>query len=69
MTRPTGYGLSSAELAAVSAMLGRIPNQDEYMEVMNKLGSMSDEVYRYMNFDQIEEYRKVADSVQSASAA
>ncbi len=61
--------LSSAELAAVSAMLGRIPNQDEYMEVMNKLGSMSDEVYRYMNFDQIEEYRKVADSVQPVSAA
>lgn len=55
--------LSSAELAAVCSMLGKIPTMDEYMKYMGQIDTMSAEIYRYMNFDQIEEYQKVAQKV------
>ncbi len=46
--------LGSAELAAVCAMLGRIPTVQEYMEVVaNKINPFADNLYRYLNFDQI----------------
>ena len=47
--------LGSAELAAVCALLGRIPTPDEYREIAGrKIAPQSDELYRYLNFDQIE---------------
>jgi len=52
--------LTSAELAAVGAILGRIPTVEEYLEYAGKLDSMSAEIYRYMNFDQIEAFQKSA---------
>ncbi|HSB95257.1 MAG TPA: bifunctional aconitate hydratase 2/2-methylisocitrate dehydratase, partial [Spongiibacteraceae bacterium] len=52
--------LTSAELAAVGAILGRIPTVEEYLEYAGKLDSMSSEIYRYMNFDQIEAFQKSA---------
>ncbi len=55
--------LSSAELAAVSAIVGHLPTVEEYMEYAAAIDAMADDVYRYMNFDQIEAYRKVADNV------
>ena len=46
--------LGSAELAAVCAMLGRIPTVQEYMEIVaNKINPFADNLYRYLNFDQI----------------
>ncbi|MFT7668351.1 MAG: aconitate hydratase 2/2-methylisocitrate dehydratase [Planctomycetota bacterium] len=48
--------LSSAELAAVAAILGRLPTPAEYHEYVGKIAKDSDQVYRYMNFDQIEEF-------------
>ena len=46
--------LGSAELAADCALLGRIPNMDEYIEnVAKKIDPFADELYRYLNFDQI----------------
>ncbi len=46
--------LGSAELAAVCAMLGRIPTVQEYMEVVaSKINPFADNLYRYLNFDQI----------------
>jgi aconitate hydratase 2/2-methylisocitrate dehydratase len=46
--------LGSAELAAVCALLGRIPNPDEYQRIAaEKINPLSDELYRYLNFDQI----------------
>ena len=48
--------LSSAELAAVASKLGRLPTVEEYMAEMGVINENADEVYRYMNFDQIEEY-------------
>ncbi|WP_286846129.1 bifunctional aconitate hydratase 2/2-methylisocitrate dehydratase, partial [Spongiibacter sp. UBA6593] len=53
--------LTSAELAAVGAIVGKLPTPAEYMEYAKDLNSMSAEVYRYMNFDQIESFQKGAE--------
>ncbi len=46
--------LGSAELAAVCALLGRIPTVDEYQAiVIRKIDPFASELYRYLNFDQI----------------
>jgi aconitate hydratase 2/2-methylisocitrate dehydratase len=55
--------LSSAELAAVAALMGRIPTVAEYMEQVKAVNAKAADVYRYMNFDQIAEFREVADTV------
>jgi aconitate hydratase 2/2-methylisocitrate dehydratase len=55
--------LSSAELAAVTALMGRIPTVAEYMEQVKSLEAKSADVYRYMNFDQIAEFKDLADTV------
>ena len=47
--------LGSAELAAVTAILGRIPSKEEYLSIVpKKLAGKEEEVYRYLNFDQVE---------------
>ena len=56
--------LGSAELAAVCALMGKIPSVSEYMAQVEALGAKASEVYRYMNFDQIAEFREVADTVE-----
>ena len=61
--------LGSAELAAVCALLGRIPTVAEYLDMTAKLGSKPGEVYRYMNFDQIPSFRDVADGVTLPAGA
>jgi aconitate hydratase 2 / 2-methylisocitrate dehydratase len=48
--------LSSAELAAVAAILGKLPSVEEYMEYAGKIDSMAPEIYRYLSFDKIDEY-------------
>ncbi|MBE9098513.1 bifunctional aconitate hydratase 2/2-methylisocitrate dehydratase [Vacuolonema iberomarrocanum] len=46
--------LGSAELAAVCALLGRIPTVEEYMEIVTKkIDPFAGDLYRYLNFDQI----------------
>ncbi|MBI5898139.1 MAG: bifunctional aconitate hydratase 2/2-methylisocitrate dehydratase [Rhodocyclales bacterium] len=55
--------LSSAELAAVCALMGRIPTVAEYMEQVKTLESKAADVYRYMNFDQIQDFKEIADTV------
>ncbi|WP_421863742.1 bifunctional aconitate hydratase 2/2-methylisocitrate dehydratase [Motiliproteus sp.] len=55
--------LSSAELAAVGAALGRIPTFEEYMEYAEDINTMADDVYRYLNFNEIESYQKAAATV------
>lgn len=52
--------LTSAELASVGAILGKLPTVEEYMEYAKKIDSMSDEIFRYMNFDQIESFQQAA---------
>jgi aconitate hydratase 2/2-methylisocitrate dehydratase len=53
--------LTSAELASVGGILGRLPTPAEYMEYASKIDSMAAEVYSYMNFDQIESFQKSAE--------
>ncbi|MFT6915854.1 MAG: aconitate hydratase 2/2-methylisocitrate dehydratase [Motiliproteus sp.] len=55
--------LSSAELAAVGATLGRIPTFEEYMVYAKDLNTMADDVYRYLNFDEIASYTQAASTV------
>jgi aconitate hydratase 2 / 2-methylisocitrate dehydratase len=59
--------LASAELSAVCALMGKIPTVEEYMEQVKMLGNVSDEVYRYMNFDQIQEFVDIANKAQLAA--
>ena len=59
----TNVYLGSAELAAVCALMGRIPTPAEYLEQVQAVNAKAAEVYRYMNFDQIREFSDVADTV------
>ncbi|MEQ8290545.1 MAG: bifunctional aconitate hydratase 2/2-methylisocitrate dehydratase [Gammaproteobacteria bacterium] len=52
--------LASAEIAAVSSILGHIPSMEEYMEFAEDLDPMAADVYRYLNFDEIESFQKSA---------
>jgi aconitate hydratase 2/2-methylisocitrate dehydratase len=59
----TNVYLGSAELAAVCALMGRIPTPTEYLEQVQAVNAKAADVYRYMNFDQIKEFSEVADTV------
>ena len=56
--------LSSAELAAVAALLGRLPTLEEYREYVKDLDAMSEEIYRYLNFDEIAGFQRSADAAK-----
>jgi aconitate hydratase 2 / 2-methylisocitrate dehydratase len=55
--------LGSAELASICSKLGRIPTREEYMVDMGVLTAASDQVYQYLNFDKIKDFKDVADKV------
>jgi aconitate hydratase 2/2-methylisocitrate dehydratase len=55
--------LGSAELAAVCSKLGRIPTREEYMDATGMLKASSDQVYKYLNFDQIDSFVEKAATV------
>ena len=59
--------LASAELAAISAILGKLPNLDEYLSHMKEINTMSSEIFRYMNFNEIEAYKKAAENASLPS--
>ncbi|WP_247419444.1 bifunctional aconitate hydratase 2/2-methylisocitrate dehydratase [Ralstonia pseudosolanacearum] len=61
----TNVFLASAELAAIASKLGKIPTVDEYHEAMGIINRDAANVYRYMNFDQIEEYAETAKALAS----
>ncbi|MFZ7343222.1 bifunctional aconitate hydratase 2/2-methylisocitrate dehydratase [Avibacterium volantium] len=55
--------LASAELAAVAALLGKLPTPEEYQAYVADLQQDKDDTYRYMNFDQLNQYTQKADQV------
>lgn len=55
--------LSSAELAAVGAILGKIPTKEEYLEYAKQIDATATDTYRYLNFHKMEQYTKKADEV------
>ncbi|KRA44193.1 bifunctional aconitate hydratase 2/2-methylisocitrate dehydratase [Pseudoxanthomonas sp. Root630] len=61
--RNSNVFLGSAELAAICSRLGKIPSKAEYMADIGVINEKGAEIYRYMNFDQIEEYQDVAKTV------
>ncbi|WP_110972094.1 bifunctional aconitate hydratase 2/2-methylisocitrate dehydratase [Pseudomonas huaxiensis] len=63
----TNVYLASAELAAVASILGKLPTVEEYMEYAKNIDSMAADVYRYLSFDQIAEFREVAANAKIAA--
>ena len=55
--------LGSAELGAICSRLGRIPTKAEYMEGVGVLAATSDQIYKYMNFDQMKDYTDITAAV------
>jgi aconitate hydratase 2/2-methylisocitrate dehydratase len=60
----TNVYLASAEVAAIASKLGHLPSVTEYQTDMGIINADAGKVYRYMNFDQINEYKEVADEVK-----
>ena len=60
--------LTSAELASVGAILGKLPTRDEYMAYANKIDSMSDDIFRYLNFDQMKRFQEGAEEGKRIAA-
>ncbi|MEQ4617382.1 MAG: bifunctional aconitate hydratase 2/2-methylisocitrate dehydratase [Corticimicrobacter sp.] len=61
----TNVYLGSAELAAICSRLGRIPTKEEYMADIGVINENGDKIYQYLNFDKIEDYKDVADTVSA----
>ncbi|WP_105596328.1 bifunctional aconitate hydratase 2/2-methylisocitrate dehydratase [Cronobacter sakazakii] len=55
--------LASAELAAVAALIGRLPTPEEYQQFMSQVDKTAVDTYRYLNFDQLDQYTEKADGV------
>merc|ERR1719171_1331103 len=60
--------LASAELAAVSSILGRLPTPEEYLQYYVELGKSRETTYKYLNFDQVAEYSEAAGEVEIDAA-
>jgi aconitate hydratase 2/2-methylisocitrate dehydratase len=57
--------LCSAEMAAVGAIMGKIPNMEEYMEYASKIDAMSGDVFRYLNFDRMDVFKKAEEAAKA----
>ena len=57
--------LTSAELAAVGAIVGRLPTAEEYMEYAGKIDAMAADVYRYLNFDKMDSFKKAEEDAKA----
>ncbi|MBL0727333.1 bifunctional aconitate hydratase 2/2-methylisocitrate dehydratase [Piscinibacter sp. HJYY11] len=62
----TNVFLGSAELAAIASRLGKLPSPAEYLKEMGIIDADKASVYRYLNFNQIDEYVETAKSVTTA---
>ena len=54
--------LASAELSAIASILGKLPTVEEYHKYMEDINPLSDDIYKYLNFNEIDTYVKSADS-------
>ncbi|WP_304164647.1 bifunctional aconitate hydratase 2/2-methylisocitrate dehydratase [Lonsdalea britannica] len=60
--------LASAEMAAIAALLGRLPTPEEYQTYMAQVDKTALDTYRYLNFDRLSQYTEKADGVIFQSA-
>ena len=65
MGRDARVYLGSAELAAVCAKFGRMPSHAEYLETIGSKLQNTAEIYKYLNFDQMTEYKAALDTLSS----
>merc|ERR1712232_851359 len=56
--------LSSAELASITSILGRLPTPEEYQKHYAELGAQKDSVYRYLNFNEVDSYVEAGEDVK-----
>ena len=56
--------LASAELAAISSILGKLPDVETYQQIMSKVNADAADTYRYLNFDEIPEFVESAAAVE-----
>ncbi len=61
--------LTSAELASVGAILGRLPTVAEYMEYAKNIDSMASDIYRYLDFSKVPSFQDKADNIIASSRA
>ena len=54
--------LASAELAAISSIIGKLPTLEEYLKFMEEINPLADNIYRYLNFNEIDNYVESANS-------
>ena len=54
--------LASAELSAIAAIIGRLPTPQEYQEYMEEINPVADDLYKYLNFNEIDTYVASAES-------
>jgi aconitate hydratase 2/2-methylisocitrate dehydratase len=54
--------LASAELSAIASVLGRLPSVEEYHKYMDDINPLADNIYRYLNFNEIDTYVESANS-------
>jgi len=54
--------LASAELAAISSVIGRLPSVEEYHRYMDDINPLADNIYRYLNFNEIDSYVEEANN-------
>lgn len=55
--------LGSAELATVTAMLGKLPSVEEYNELTSPIRGIENDIYRYLNFDVMPEYQQPSELI------
>ncbi len=60
----TNVYLGSAELAAICSKLGRIPTREEYLADIGVINQDSTKIYRYMNFNEMDDYNAQAETVK-----
>ena len=53
--------LSSAELAAIASVMGKLPTVEEYMNFAKDIDTMASDIYRYLNFDQMPDFSAAAE--------
>ena len=56
-------GLGAVAEPAIAAVIGRLPSVEEYQGYMGEFDAMAGEIYRYLNFHEIEEFQNAASNV------
>jgi aconitate hydratase 2/2-methylisocitrate dehydratase len=59
--------LASAELSAIASIIGKLPTPEEYLKYMEEINPLADDIYRYLNFNEIENYVEAAGSAEIPS--